>query len=416
MKINHNIKADTRGKGPMVQLFIDMSWTVDGKQSRNSISLGKNFRVLREDWDKKRMMIIPSSPYSIPVRNRMIALMDFMMTLNCDSPDDFRAHVRSCTEISPKEKPGPQSLHEFVEMFISQNTGKYSENTIRRYRTLIVNLEKFRGDSFRSMARDQQGSWFSDYVSYLLDKGYSNSSVKQEFKLISSVRNAFTDIGITVDTSRYISHLKTGNSESVFLDDDELMEFMAGDDGELAVVSMFILMCLTGLRVSELYSLNKESVLTSGPPGNISILNYLSVKTGNMNSVPMCAAAMRAFDRLMYNDMLMLPEGVARTSLRMYLKSIPIFQRECTKLVYSGNKITETKVNRYDMITLHSARHTYSRIMTSGGMSIDDVGKLLSHGSSETTRKHYQHVSDSARMVSALAILDKKTRDQILDL
>lgn len=406
MKINHNIKADMRSKGPMLSLFVDLSWTKDGKQSRSSIFLGPQYKVLREDWDQRRGMIFPKTPYSIPVRDRVIALMDFMLGLSCEDPAEFKEHVKRFVYIAPTEKPRPRSFRGFVELFISNNQGKYSPNTIRRYRTLIANIGKFGvDDTFPGMDQDQQNSWFSRYVSFLMEQKYSNPSIKQEFKLISSVRNAFTDTGILVDTSRFVDYLKDGNTNGSACTMEELQELMsidtsAGTWDDLAV-DLFVFMCLTGLRISEVKKLRIDNIRDG-------MITYTSEKTGTENKIPLCTRAEFIANKYAHDNEMVFPQFNMdiMSILRRRIKSIPCFDRMETKVRYSGANRLESSVKRYLVLTLHSARHTFSHIMAGGGMSLDEVGKLLNHGSTETTRRHYEHLSQDNMISKAKQILN----------
>lgn len=410
MKINHNIYADLRAKGEYLHLFMQFSATIAGHQVKKN--LNTPFKILREDWNQQRRMVDPQTEQGIQVRDRLLKLTDFLVRLNLDTIDEYVSAAKNFLSVPHSERPMPSRFRDFIQLFIDNNKGKYSQNTISRYNSLQANIKAFAdtglGDVFSSMSQDAQGGWFSGYVTFLIERKYHNPSIKQDFKLISSVRNAFQNTGIVVDLDRFTMHLKDGDTKGAFITKDELkviQNIHTDDSAERLSIDLFLFMCLTGLRIGEVRTLKPSSVSVSG----IVILEYTSEKTGTSNRVPLSSLAQKIVARYSNESFTigLFPrfEGVMSV-LRSVLKLIPDFQRTETKVRYRGSERIETQVTRWEQITLHSARHTYSYLMSAGGMSIDEVGKLLNHSSSDTTRKHYEHVNGEARMIKALEILE----------
>lgn len=398
MKINHNIYADTRSKGEKLRLVIRFSWTSEGRN--HQVKISTPFTVLRDEWDQKRLIVSPRTEYGIAVRDRIIALQDFMLRTNLETSDQYLAAVRAFLQ-APATTWRPTRLRDFVRVFIDQNQGKYSDNTIRRYETLDVNLTAFgRPDIMGMLAPDAQRQWFSAYIGFLIGNEYTNPSIKQEFKLISAVKNAFTDTGIVIDPQKLVEHLRDGDTRGTFLGQDEL-EALQTMGGHSLYTDVFMFMVLTGLRIGEVQTLRPADVRDG-------VLHYVSLKKGTPNAVPLSAKAMAIITTWSTAEKLFpaFTESKIMPELRRTMKSVEVFQRLVTKTRYRGDQRLETQIPRHAQITLHSARHTYSHLMSKGGMSMDEVGKLLNHGSADTTRRHYEHMESELRMEKALRILE----------
>jgi integrase len=83
-----------------------------------------------------------------------------------------------------------------------------------------------------------------------------------------------------------------------------------------------------------------------------------------------------------------------------------MFDKEERKIRYRGDVRVEEVNKRYDVLTSHSMRHGYSKLLSNSGIKLDDVGKLMNQQSSDTIRSHYFHLDHSRILLDAFKILD----------
>ncbi len=93
--------------------------------------------------------------------------------------------------------------------------------------------------------------------------------------------------------------------------------------------------------------------------------------------------------------------------LHEFLMNIPAFKGVEKQVRYRLSERIETEVPRWQLITSHVARHSYSHLLSSSGMTIDETSHLLNHTSSQTTKKHYAHFGNEEILGKALNILNR---------
>lgn len=162
--------------------------------------------------------------------------------------------------------------------------------------------------------------------------------------------------------------------------------------------------------------------------GHIKVWTYVANKNGDENTVPLNAICMGIIEKwsakgfksperrdpklkktIDYPNCLLpvLPSSKMNKALHEFLKDVPGMDGISMRVRYRGDQRVEEQVPRYMEITDHAARHTYSRILTEGGLSVDQVGELLNHASSETTNKHYKHMNENEIIARAYVVLSK---------
>lgn len=168
--------------------------------------------------------------------------------------------------------------------------------------------------------------------------------------------------------------------------------------------SFFLLLRLTGLRISELINLSKSCVVT-----NARNEHYLKVPLGKMDNERLVPLSHEAFS---------LISKISAT--------LPIDKRESdpdrligikgtVKSVYGHlniqfEKILGGMVDQNKAITFHRLRHTYATTLLAGGVSIVSIMKLLGHRRIEMSLRYAKVTPSHIRneYLKALAVLEQQ--------
>lgn len=400
MNINFNIYADRRAKGPRANLFIQFSWTENGRQVKRSVST--KMRILKEDYNWKKNTIQPVTKDGEAIRDRVNAIRGFMLTMEESIPDWFINKTRLFIKSAPAiKKERRYRLVELIDKHLELNDSSYSPNTKKAYRTLRVIIEEYieqaPPDIMSLMDIDEQAAWFSGLVKFLIGKGYRNQSTIQVFKTLSRIKSSFSSSGIDVNPDTFVSGLRVVKPAKVHLTVDELKRALEINEGQYPLFEIFLFMCLTGLRTSEVRG------LCNGRPAfdMDGWLTYVSQKTGTCVRVPLHP---RAEDIIRRHASIFetFDSEVMMKSVRMVLTGHSIIKGSYVDSYFVGDRLISTERLRAAGLTAHSGRHTFSHVLTEAGVPIDDVSLILGHSAGDTTRNFYRHQSVTDSVATAL--------------
>lgn len=146
----------------------------------------------------------------------------------------------------------------------------------------------------------------------------------------------------------------------------------------------FLLLRLTGMRISELINLSNDCIFTTAKNER-----FLKIPLGKMNNerlVPLCAEAVTIIQNLKSSSRLG-PKPHDRKRLIGMKGPIP---RVYSRLASQFETFTEDLLDQDKRITFHRLRHTYATSLLSGGVSIVSIMKLLGHRRIEMSLRYAQ--------------------------
>jgi integrase len=381
-------------------------------------------------------MVKGNSPEMAAIRDKVFALQDYIINLNFNTPEEAKASILSYLGKSEGKQVKLVTLTDFVTEYMRLKSKTYSHHSIRKYDGLLKNITHFRKhsgliDSFQQMPEDKQTVFFSSFVDFLLFeeifvgekkvKGlYENGTVKEQFKLIKAVVNKFNSTGVKVDLAEFSDFLKEGNTQGTFCGIEELAaiyNFRKAAQGlplpEQKAADLFLFQAFTGFRYNELKFVTQNSISIKIINGHsFKSLNNIADKEGLVNSVPLsqvCQEVITRWAGKTKRDLLLpvLSEFQYNSNLHAFLARIEMMHRIEKRVRYRGNDRVEEEVTRYNAITSHAGRHTYSHLLLKSGLKIEEVSHLMNHASSETTDKNYKHLLEDQLEYRALGILNK---------
>lgn len=163
--------------------------------------------------------------------------------------------------------------------------------------------------------------------------------------------------------------------EVLFLKDYEL-----SDKIEQNVRDIFIFACMTGLRWSDLNTLNKTQVYQSSGTHYIKKIN---VKTKKEIIVPLNSTSYKILKK--YNYTL---KYLTNQQFNRILKNIVEKTGKFNKKVDKINKDTGKKYKRWELISIHKGRHTFISNLIKSRTPVNEIMKYTGHTKLETLMEY----------------------------
>lgn len=260
-------------------------------------------------------------------------------------------------------------LDRFLGFAKIASAGDISEDLIRQYRLHLNRLKDDEGNPLKKITQNYHIIALRNFLKYLAKRG------------VRCVPAEKVELG------------KQEDREVVFLEADELERLLKAPDNstdldDLRDRAILSTLFSTGMRVSELCSLDRDKVDVNG--GEISIrgkgskirLVFLSDQTKKDLSEYLKKRA--DVDEAMFIRLPRAKNALAKESnLRLTSRSIQrIIKKYATKAGIIGKNVSP-----------HSLRHSYATDLLRNGADIRSVQALLGH-SSVTTTQIYTHVTD----------------------
>lgn len=433
MKISASINFK-KSKSNMARFQLSLHWTILPRvYGRKFIYLPRQYQCHESHYSRKKKIITGTSLEATTVRDRHFKLLDYCRSLDYETAE---MNIEAVMEYLGLKKTSDSikldTLADFIKQHIEINSSALSKYTIFGYGTLLMCVNDFVAKhnmppSLAALNKDQQTVWFSKFIQYLLapsppqkPAAYQNATVKLMLQKLQAIATRFDSVGLKIKPVAMVRKLRSGSgNKDKYCTVSEFKAILAADrsgmsQNEDIALDLFIFQCLTGLRYGELNQVKDAAISTRMAEGKTFVsLNYVSHKTGTPNAVPLPNRAMDIINKWRHKsnrkDCLLptLSSGVINNYLHDALKKIPGFEVTNVVIKYNGERRIEENVPRYDLITTHAARRTYSHLLMRAGLNTRDVSGLLNHSNQDTTEKHYQHLQRDEIQLSALGVLEQ---------
>ena len=266
-----------------------------------------------------------------------------------------------------------------------------------RYRTLMKHitaqkhLKAFAPDA---CWEDVSQEWLYAMERHLIDKGYSNSYVKRLLRDVKAFLSWAYRMGYSNNTSFRSYHSKckdetgkmiSGNKFALSLEELKILQDLDLHKHKKLqrTRDMFLFCCYTGLRFSDAIKLRWKDI------GKNSI-KIITQKTNQLLEIPITKQMKQILQRY-YNgensDIVFPP--TTNTSYNKQLQTvgrIAGLDEDWVKVRQCGNSITTTHMKKYQCLSSHVARRTFSTIALQQGMPIEVIMSITGH----TTAKMLQ--------------------------
>ena len=305
----------------------------------------------------------------------------------------------------PAPKPELPMVGRFEEFMVTMRGMGYAPNTLNHYGTVRNTLSRFLDSvgkpklpvSEWDMAHHQQ------FVGYLREvQGLANNAVFSTIK----------------DMKAFFRHLESERGEKLALDlakvqlrySDPVKIYLSADDLKVLASAMlpawmvpvrdvFLFCCYTGLRYSDVAALHGGNLHALGADGSGGrVLRLTQTKTRTAVSIFLTSAASALLDKYAGParsgaGAKLMPVRV-NTAMNRALKRIGELaglNRLVEAVSTPGGRVEKQAVPMYELLSMHTARHTFAVQSLMRGVPVVVLQKVLGHAHIQTTMR-YAHV------------------------
>ena len=380
MKNSISIKADVQrnklnSKGEY-QIYIFLNTTINSKRIRKQLYTGYN--IVPEFWDSTKGQIkniVGSDLANSEIATMLAKLYKIKAKLElqnkvCDPELILEIYNNDNYEIEANDYIA------FVKKELQESRKDYSLNY---YKDMLMNIELLNEFCGGKLSFEDITPTFLNKYRYYLEHEKKNKT-NSVYQKLTTIRK-FVNEAIKQNLTKYYAfkdyQLKTEQVEKEYLELPEVEAlhklYKKADTPERIKVTLhyFLLSCYTGLRLSDIKRVSKESIIN-----NTIVLK--TQKTGTLVRIPLNKASL--------------------SLLNFDLEGLKLFERTIKQ---SKSRISTDLNDALDLInikskriTFHCSRHTFAINSLILGIPIEVVSKILGH-SDLTTTQIYAKVVDS---------------------
>lgn len=280
-------------------------------------------------------------------------------------------------------------------------TYRNSYNIIKNYSSEIYNL------NYERITLD----FYDDFLKYLYSKNYSTNYIGTQIKVLKTILNASFEKGFHNNTDfkkRYFSK-PSEEIDNIYLTENELLNIYNIDltDFKPVIINkqlkltkpmlenardLFLIGANTGLRVSDLNKLKKESIITVNDSNYI---NITTSKTGAKLTIPINPMVNAILKKRNNTPPPTMPDQHINYAIKKIGELAKINSIE-TKTITRGGIKTTLKYFKYDLISSHTARRSFCTNAYKSGMPTIDIMAISGH-KTEKVFYNYIKVNDIER-------------------
>jgi integrase len=349
-----------------------------------------NKNLLKEFLDKSVESYKTKKDSEEPIKIGKYALNRYALT-----SDDLEATISNFLTPQP-EAQTKLSLFEYIEQFIHEaETGyrlidgvkRYAVRSIQRYRTTQKLLIDFQATYSRNLDFDIIDlTFYKDFSSYMVTvKDYAPETMGKHITALKTFLREATEEGINQNLDYQKKTFKVASKSSeesvnIALNEDELLEMynldLSANQRLERVRDLFIIGANTGLRFSDFTDIKPENIREDKQGAYLEIIQF---KTKRKVVIPIDATVKTILQK--YDNV--LPEAVSNQKFNDYIKEVA---QLCTSLqgmeflsYVKGGKNIEENVERWKMISSHTARRSMATNAYERGTPVLSIMAITSH-------------------------------------
>ena len=358
----------------------------------------------------------------------------------CDHPEEIerraiillKQYIYKDTMKKKTEKPATFIMKQIVEEkdIVDSSKIQYRSNINKFKRFLDENSIP---DTWESMNLDT----FTKYQQHLIEEGKEDN---KEGKKASTIKNIIkgTFFGVLREVSKRLdipfkweesnlesfdlvkdkSNKELARNKEVALTEEQIKQLYeyqpSGTENQIKkkteIKDLFVLQCLVGQRISDMYKFFNGDNERDEENGTISIVQQ---KTGARAIIPLVPLAEEIIDKYTGAEIKYYKER--RSALNGELKVIAQ-EAGLNELVTYEENGTKYIKPLYELLHTHSSRHTFSTIMCRKGIPREDIIIATGHEDTQMLDKIYAHLTAKDKSRKVTSAFKKKLGDGIFDM
>ncbi|MBB3700001.1 site-specific integrase [Flammeovirga yaeyamensis] len=270
------------------------------------------------------------------------------------------------------------NIFEAYSKFMTYKYDRVAVRTVNDFKNLLAHMKGHFNTS--SKVDDVDVAMSTEFQSYMMKQGLSNSTVNEYMKIFTSFLNYCVSAKIKTRNLEYKveERLKHVDRYKVVLTDEELAklkDYTFKRKGLERVRKVFLLGCLTGLRMSDIRSLNSSNLLEQN--GEWFIVKY-QIKTLNQVKIPLNETSLSIAREVIDGSLRICQPQKLNLCIKLIFEMLGF--DELVEMVDSrGGKHSVTTQRRCDLVTMHSSRHTFITRLIRAGVPLHVIIKYSGH-------------------------------------
>lgn len=304
--------------------------------------------------------------------------------------------------LSPKEENAvvkKEAFFEYFEDFINSAKMKGKKyNTIRNYISKRNHLLAFQTYSSIKLDAETYDLRIHDklleYLIYEVEQAPNSvfsvvKNLKVFLKFLADERSVKLHPDVAKIQASYVS------VEKMFLTWEEIEKLRAAPLRENLdkVRDVYLFACYTGLRYSDVWKLNPVHLVDRG---GYKVISLVQTKTGKRIEIALNSLALAILKKYEGQYVNCLPV-IVNQKLNYHLKEVGELagiDGMVEKLVFEKGKASTVLVPKYELITMHTARHTFATQSLMKGMPVEVLQKILGHNKIQNTMVYAKVVDE----------------------
>lgn len=293
----------------------------------------------------------------------------------------IREKLKQKKEDKAKETPYIDFFTYFLQ-FINVGKTTKAKTTITGYENTFRHFKAYEKHIGRPLTFESFDlNFYDSFLHYLSEtKGLGKNASGKQIKTLKTILNDAIERGHKVNMSFKSKKFKvlSEDAETIYLTEKEIDTLMALDLSNNfkleRVRDLFVVGCFTGLRFSDFTQIRQENIKT----------DYIQIKTKKTSQnviIPLHHCVRMILDKYKeYPNS--LPPSISNQKMNNYLKDIGKlggFNEDIVITKQKGNNKIEKVYKKYELLTTHGARRSFSTNLFKQGFPAISIMKITGH-------------------------------------
>ena len=320
--------------------------------------------------------------------NAMNTVRDHFNTNGTIHPGKLKTELVNVLRPKPIEDPKQKTFLGAIQEYID-STSK-APRTKLSYGTTLNVLKKYEETLKKPLTFDSINmDFYEHFVNYLTyDKNFAKNTIGGHIKEIKVFMDYCNDKGYTTNQGHRHRKFKKieETAETIYLNDKELETLYNKDLSKFPklcrIRDVFIIGCYTGLRFSDLSQVTPDKIINNGTQ-----LKIKTIKTGETVIIPLHWTIREILNK--YDGK--LPRVISNQKFNEYLKQLgekAKIKESVTLTKTKGGLSFESTFKKWELITVHTARRSFSTNMFLADVPTISIMKITGHRTERAFMKY----------------------------
>lgn len=298
---------------------------------------------------------------------------------------DVKNHFNNLYRNTSNNKSNPNSLFEYFNLFIERSKTTKKKSILYDYKAVINKLKLFEDKKRYRIDFDRINlDFYEKFIDYLLiDCNLINNTVGSYIKSLKTFLNWSVKLGINSNLEFRKFKVFREEVTAIYLTAKELnkIDKLKFKDKNIEIArDMFLVLCNTGLRYSDLINLKPEN-----NKGDYLLIK--TMKTKDALKIPLNKKVKEIISKYQGFNF----KKYSNQTMNKYLKEIGKqagIDDKTEKILYQGSKRIEKIKPKYEFIGTHTGRRTFITLSLEKGMRPEIVMRITGHKDYESFKKY----------------------------